>query len=348
MLDNKASWKSLARLCRSLATLIESGVPIQQSLATLSKRSGDQATRNALKAMEVGIKGGMSLSEAISEQGTFFPELFRDLTEVAEDTGNLAEVFTALALHYENLISMKQQFIGQITMPVIQFVAATGILALLIYLLGMIAAGNNTKPMDVLGLGLTGTSGALMFLGIIYGSIFLLVVVYFIIVRGFGKGKFLYDILLRIPVMGKCLEAFALARFSWAFALTQESGMRIIPSLKASFRATSNPSYIGVQKQVCSMLQEGEELATSLAETRIFPEEYIQIVSVSEQSGTVPETLKRISPQLEDQARRTLSALTTALGWLVWALVAGLIIYAIFQIFVNGYLNLIKEGLKGV
>ena len=54
-------------------------------------------------------------------------------------------------------------------------------------------------------------------------------------------------------------------------------------------------------------------------ESRLFPDEYLSLVQVAETSGTVPETLERLSPQFADQARRSLSALAVTLAWLVWA-----------------------------
>jgi hypothetical protein len=49
-----------------------------------------------------------------------------------------------------------------------------------------------------------------------------------------------------------------------------------------------------------------------------------------------------MSPQFEDQARRSLAGLATALGWLVWAIVAGFIIFAIFSL-ANFYINMLKS-----
>ena len=75
--------------------------------------------------------------------------------------------------------------------------------------------------------------------------------------------------------------------------------------------------------EVWSRVRAGEDLHEGLRATGLFPEDYLQIVAVAESSGSVPETLQRIAPDLEADARRSLSALAAALGWVVWALVAG-------------------------
>jgi type IV pilus assembly protein PilC len=148
-------------------------------------------------------------------------------------------------------------------------------------------------------------------------------------------------------VLGDCLRSFAIARFSWAFYLTQQAGMRINPSLAASLRATSNGAFAGAIPEVCARIEAGDDLTTALTATQLFTEDFLQMVQVGETSGTVPEMLERLSPQFEDQARRSLAALAAALGWLVWLIVAGFIIFIIFRVF-SWYMGLLNDALKGI
>ena len=137
-----------------------------------------------------------------------------------------------------------------------------------------------------------------------------------------------------------------MARFSWAFALTQQAGMPIGPSLDASLKATANGSFAAAAPQVIGMVQGGEDLSEALAATNLFPVEYLELVRVGEATGTVPETLERLSPQLEEQARRSLAALTGTLAWMIWALVAIMIVFIVFRIFMIAYIGPINDLLK--
>eukprot|EP00456_Euglypha_rotunda_P087065 TRINITY_DN884_c0_g1_i3.p1 TRINITY_DN884_c0_g1~~TRINITY_DN884_c0_g1_i3.p1 ORF type:complete len:169 (-),score=47.33 TRINITY_DN884_c0_g1_i3:292-798(-) len=165
--------------------------------------------------------------------------------------------------------------------------------------------------------------------------------------KGLKGQTFVHSLLLKIPVVGGCLRSFAIARFSWAFALTQQSGMSIEPSLEASLKATGNGAFIASIPQTVAMIAAGEDFATTLQLTGLYPRDYLEMVRVGETTGTVPEALQRISPQLEEQARRSLSALTLALAWLVWAMVAALIIFIILRVFM-GYVALLNEFSKGI
>ena len=109
--------------------------------------------------------------------------------------------------------------------------------------------------------------------------------------------------------------------------------MSIEPSLMQSFKATSNGAFISAAPEVWARVREGETLHDALAATRLFPADFLSIVDVAETSGTVPEALDRLSPELEAQARRSLEALASVLAWLIWCLVAAFIVFLIFRIF---------------
>ena len=88
-------------------------------------------------------------------------------------------------------------------------------------------------------------------------------------------------------------------------------------------------------------------MTDALAESGLFTTDFVQMVHVGETTGTVPETLNRLSPQFEDQARRSLRALATAAGWGVWCIVAVFIIFLIFRI-VFWYTGMIDDAIKGI
>ncbi len=348
MLGTRASLKTLAVLCKSLATMLHSGVALLKALEIASRKTGDAGCRKRLVAVRAEVQQGTDIARSLRDQGGYFPELMIDMVAVGEETGSLPEVLDGLADHYENIVRLRRMLVGMITWPAIQLVAAILIVALVIYILGIITPPTppGEKPLDILGLGLMGTSGAIKWLTASFGSIFAVLGGYWLIANVFRSKRFLDGLLMKIPVLGHCMRSFAIARFSWAFALTQQTGMPVTRSLELSFRATGNGAFVGASPLVCGLVMNGEELGTALDQSRLFPDEYLSIVNVAETSGTVPEALARLSPQFEDQARRSLAALAVALGWLVWICVAGLIIFIIFS-FVSNYVGIINKLSSG-
>tara|TARA_R110002095_G_scaffold124862_3_gene108399 strand:+ start:3148 stop:4191 length:1044 start_codon:yes stop_codon:yes gene_type:complete len=347
MFKARASLKSLGIFCRSLSTMLESGVSITKSFELASKKMGDHRLQQSVREITVELKSGNDVTSAMRKQGTFYPELLVNMISVAEQSGGLPEVLKALADHYDHLLQMRKNFLRLIAWPVFQFVVAILVIALMILILGLIAGGQGGKPIDVLGLGLAGPSGAMIWLTCTFGSIFALFVVYQILDRLLGGKRYFHRLFLRIPVVGGCMRSFAIARFSWAFALTQQAGMNILDSLDASLKATGNGAFIAEIPQVNGVINDGEHLTVALAETGLFTEEYIHMVDVGETSGTVPETLQRLSPRFQEDAQRSLATLAAVLGWLIWALVAAFIIFVVFRI-AFWYLGIINDALKQV
>lgn len=341
MFSSKISIKSLSLICRSLATLLQSGVPLLKALTNVSQRIGTPDCRKHLRAVLDQLKAGDDVRSAFRSQGDYFPDLFVDMLAVAEDTGALPEVLLSLADHYENLVELKRNFIGHITMPLLQLVASIFIITCVIYVIGMIGSTIDGKPIDVLGWGLTGTAGAATFFFGSFGAMFGLYFLYVFLSQGLKQGYRIHALLLGVPVLGPCLRSFAIARFAWAYALTQQAGMRIVPSLESSLKATANQAFIAATPRMSALINQGEDFSTVLQDSRLFTKELEEMVEVAETSGTVPEMLERMSPRFEDQARRSLSMLAAALGWLVWALVAGFIIVAIFSL-ARFYLDTLK------
>lgn len=348
MFASRIPLKTLAVLCKSLATMLHSGVALLKTLEIASRKTGNTRCRQKIADVRLEVQQGTDIAQALREQHGYFPELMTDMVSVGEQAGALPEVLDGLAAHYENIVRLRRMLIGLITFPALQLVAAILVVALVIFILGIVgaSAAPGQKPNDILGLGLMGTSGALIWLALTFGSIFAVIGGYYLIATVFRQQRFLDGMLMKIPVLGSCMRSFAIARFSWALALTQQTGMPIARSLELSFRATGNGAFVGASPSVCDSVLNGSELSQALDEARLFPEEYLSLVQVAEASGTVPETLQRLSPQFEDQARRSLSALAVMLGWLVWSVVAVFIIFIIFS-FVMKYVGMINAAANG-
>lgn len=334
--------KSLVIVCRSLATMIDAGIPIGKAFELASKKSGDLRSKHVMTEIAADLRRGLDVTESMRARGQAFPETMIELVGVAEQTGTLPEVLKSLAGHYENTIRLRREFFSKISLPAFQLVAAILVIALMLYILGMIAESHpGTKAVDILGLGLYGARGAMIWLGATFGGLFGAIVLALIIRRSLLGQRIFDSFLLQIPVLGGCLRSLAIARFSWSFALTQQAGMSIEPSLAASFKATSNGAFLKASPHVWAAVREGETLHTALSETRLFPIDYLHIIDVAETTGTVPETLERISPELEGQARRAMDMLASAAAWSIWCLVAAFIVFLIFRVamFYIGQLN---------
>lgn len=339
----RASHQELATLSRNVGTALYSGVPVVRCFEMAAGKSSGRL-RTVLLDVVSELKSGSDIASAIDNHSHAFPPLFRDMVRTGEEAGALPEVLKSLAKHYEANVRLRKEFVSQIALPVVQLVIAVLIVAALIFLLGYIGSLTG-QTFDILGWGLLGASGAALWLGGWVMGIAAAVIVWKLLNATLAGKKILHQFLMALPVVGHCLRSFAIARFSWAFALTQQAGMDVVHSLKSSLRATSNGVFIAATDQIVDDVKNGESLTDALRNSRLFPVEYIETCLVAETSGTVPEALDRLSPQFEDDARRSLQTLSATLGWVIWLAVAAFIITIIFTIAIR-YIGLINSVLQ--
>lgn len=339
---------SLATVSRNWATMLDSGVPVVRATELAGRKAKTGQVRRAMSEVSAQVAKGTGLAESV-EQTRAFPELFVDLLSTAEKAGAVPEVLRALADHYDQVVNLKREFRSMLLPSALQLLAATLIIALLIFILGIIGdfGGGNGPAFDVTGLGLSGGSGALIFLGIVAAAVVAAILFYKIVTSSVASAKIFHEVLLHVPVVGKTMRNLALARFSWAFSLTQNAGLDIRESLAASLRATGNGAFIGATDRLNELVMSGEPLSSAMEATGLFPDDYLELVMVGENTGTVPEALARVGPQLDDAARRSLRALATFTSYLVWASVAVMIVYIIMRVALT-YIGMINEAAAGI
>ena len=309
--------------------MLESGIQIRKAIGIASKKAMHAPTKKVLREISDAIQGGSDISQALREHGNFFPTLFIEMVTMAEETGSLPEVLRHLAEHYEANIRMKKNLIGSLIWPVFQLVAAIFVIAILILVLGLIGGDNDISNIVF---GLKGPTGAMIWLTGTLGTFAAMFAVWLMIQKAAQAKAIVDPMLLMVPVLGRCMRSFAIARFSWSYYLTQQTGMPVNRSLQGSLKATGNGAFVSQTPFITSAVMEGSSLTESLKQSRLFPVEFLEMVSVAEESGTVPEALHRLSPHFEEDARRALKILTSAISVVVWLFVAGFIIFFVFKV----------------
>jgi type II secretory pathway component PulF len=102
-------------------------------------------------------------------------------------------------------------------------------------------------------------------------------------------------------------------------------------------RATGNAAFSARANQVREALRQGEDLAQALAGTRLFPQNFLDILANAEEGGRMPEVMQQQAGVYEEEARRRLTILTRGASGTIWLIVAGTLIFLIFRIFLSIY-----------
>ncbi|MHB1422757.1 MAG: type II secretion system F family protein [Gemmataceae bacterium] len=336
LVSSRLTLSDLIDLCRSLRHYLGAGLPLVTAFRQQAKR-GSARVRPPADRIASALEKGESLEDALRGEATLFPPLFLALARVGEQTGMLAEVFAELEKFFVRQRTMWRRFVSQITWPVIQFVLAIFVLAGLILIMGMIAPPSG-QALDPLGLGLAGPTGAMIFLGVVFGVLGGLGAIYWLVTRQLSGAAAVEKFLLGVPAIGPCLRALALARFCMALRLTTETGMSIVKAMRLSLSATGNSAFMARSEQIEAPLRQGEELTTALVKSGLFPEDFQHMIAVAEESGTLDQVLAHQAEHYQEESGRRLATLTSLAGYGVYGFVGLVIIIAIFRI-ANWYIG---------
>ncbi len=328
----RISLKELAGLSHRLATSLEAGIDMRAVWRRESSGSARASLKSRFQTIDRAVAEGQSLAEALNSTGDFFPPLFRELVNVGEQSGRLPDVFSQLHRHYQDQIKRRWIFLAAIAWPALQLIVAILIVGFLIWILGVIGKSTGTT-FDIIGLGLVGTSGLAIYAAIISGVGIVALLLGRAISRGLLWTRPIQRLAMKIPVLGKALRTLALARLAWALHLTMNTGMDVRRAVRLSLQVAGNALYTDLMKPIDRRLSAGSSLHEAFTNTAAFPVEFLDALDIGERSGKLVEAMDHLAGQYRDRAKAALAALTMLAGFVVWCMVAVLIIAMIFRIF---------------
>ncbi len=340
-----ASLSQLQGFCNRIATGLHAGVDILRVLDT-EAQVGKQRYRDAVKDVSDKIRLGYSFPDALRLQGVFFPTLLIKMVEAGEHSGQIDRTLSYMSDYYLDLKRTRQEFISQITTPVIQLLMAIAIICGLIFINGFFKSGSvNEKPIDLTGVGLRGASGVLIFLSILWVIAAVLATVVFGIWKNwFNCHNFLVPAVRHVPVIGPVFTMTAMSRLSMSLSMMLGAGVDARRSLRDAVLSTGNYYYISGLPQMVQMVEEGQTLSESLDKPKVLPDDFIQSVEVGEMSGSDSESLERMAVVYRERAQLALKQLAIAAGFAIWFMIAAMIVTVIFIIF-SQYLALLYGNL---
>ncbi len=339
----KLSHRQAALMLRRLGTGLNAGVSVVR-LWEMEASRGAAPQQEAANQVLASIKSGSGLAESMAKCNGFYHPTILQLVDVGERSGKLEAVFHRLADHFDHQVKIRRTFLQSIAWPAMQLGMAIMIIGLVIWVIGaLLPPGIDGEPIDILGFGLYGTKGLMIYLfivGSVAGAIALAV-------NGLAKGWFGPKPLLfamKIPVIGKCLETIAMSKLAWTLSLTQESGIDARRTMAMALRSTQSPHYIRFVEPADKVILHGGEFHEALGKTGVIPDELLDTLAASEIAGTQAESMARLSREYQQRAEASMRLLGGLAAGAVWLSVAALIIMMIFRLFMF-YLTTIYDAM---
>jgi type IV pilus assembly protein PilC len=334
--SSKCPLPALVTWCRTLKHSIGAGLDPVRIFRSLAK-SGPYAMRPTAEKIADALAGGDSLEDALDPHRDRFPPLFVELVIVGEQSGRLEDTFRELENYYETTMRVQRNFRSQMIYPFIQYVLATIVIALFLWIYAMVVTPKTKQSASVFGF--SGTGGAISFLIVSFGFLGVLLFLAKMSADNVRWRARMEGMFLNVPAWGPALLNFAMQRFCLALRMTHEAGLRAEKVLYYCFRATANTAFQRGEPAAVAVAKRGGEIHEALTGCGApFPEEFLQSVVVAEESGQVSEVMERLADNYREEGERRLREAAQYTAYLMYAAVGVMIIIAIFSI-AGTYLN---------
>lgn len=295
----------LTDFLRELATLLQAGVPVLESIdsSVPAVRGGLQEPVAALRDK---VAGGQSLAEAMEADSWLFDEMTIGMVRVGEHAGNLEEVLDQVATFREQAAQLKDRVLSAVLYPAIVFFVSIAVTLFLMtvvvpMLLKNLAELGSELPLPTRILKVL--SDSLLLHG--WWAAILLAFVAFLTAAWMRteNGKLQVSrFLLRLPLIGMLIRKQAIGRTALVIACLLRSGVELVEALTIAAHSCSNVVLRRALLDVTAELQRGADLKSSFQKHTIFPNSVAQVFALGQQSGKLEGMLQRLGEDYDRQA----------------------------------------------
>lgn len=300
---------------RQLATMVDAGLAMVQSLQALAEQTTNKVMRDVIKDICTRVEGGDSFSEALQKHPKVFNRLYVSMVGAGERGGLLAEILARLATYLESSARLRKKVKSAMMYPTAVTIIAIGITIFLLVkvvpVFGDVYKGFGSK--------LPGPTQALINLSNWMQSYILIILPAMVgIVYGWlayiktKAGRFFWDrTRIKLPIFGSIAHKICLSRFSRTLSSLIRSGVPILEVLQIVSNTVGNVVMEKAIRVTASDIERGESMSVALGKHPVFPAMIIRMITAGEQTGKLESMLERISNFLDDEIETTLSGLTS-------------------------------------
>ena len=326
----------LSLATRQLATLLASGLTLEQSLTALIEEASAPMTREVLGGVKAEITAGVSLAGAMGTYDNSFPDFYRELVHGGEESGALPTVLQHLSDYLDARQALKQKTSLALLYPVlVTLVAISIVTGLLVFVVPQIVQvfQQSRQSLPVLTRALIALSS---FLRAAWPYLALAgiaaVAAARLALRRDAPRRRWHALLLRAPWLGTLIRGVNTSRFASTLAILVGGGVPLLSALNSGARVMTNVVMREAIDGAIERVREGESLARALGATHAFPPLMVHLVASGEVSGKLEQMLQRAA-QLETQAlERRLAMFLTLLEPVMILVMGGVVLMIVLAI----------------
>lgn len=318
--NKKVKLKELMIFTRQLSTMINAGVPLVRSLATLQQQTENPAFQKHIIAVTKDVESGMAFADALEKHPTVFTPIYVNMVRAGEAGGILDDILGKLAVQQEKDAHIRAKFKSAMTYPII-LLSITGIVFIGLMVVVMPKLGKIIK--DLAGPTatlppLTQTMLAIShfmtsFWYIIIGGLIIITVVtkrYTATPEGRRKKD---KLLMSTPIIKDIIKKVAIARFARIFASLMSAGVNVVDSLSVTSKALGNAVIEDELIEASKAVVNGQQLSVPLSNSKVFPPIVSQMMAIGEETGQTDEILVKVADFYEEEVDAVVESLSSIL-----------------------------------
>jgi general secretion pathway protein F len=308
----------LALLTRQMATLLRSGLPLEETLQAVAEQTEKPRVQRIILGVRSKVVEGHPLADGLGDFPQAFPEIYRATVAAGEQSGKLDSVLERLSDYTESRQVMGQQVSNALVYPIVLMVLSFAIVSFLLayvvpQVVSVFESGHQELPLATRIL--IGASDFVRHYWV-YGLILIGAAIWGFNrwLRSEGARARYHRFLLKVPLAGKLIRGLNTARFARTFSILTASAVPVLEALKISADVVNNLPMKYAVVDAALRVREGAPIGRSLAARKIFPPMMIHLISSGESSGELEKMLERAASNQEREMDGLLATMTNLLG----------------------------------
>jgi len=331
---------------RQLATMIDAGVPIVQSLEALSAQADSPAFGRQIREVKEMVEGGTTLADALRRFPKTWDNLYVNMVHAGEIGGILDSILARLAVYLEKTSTLKRKIRGAMIYPAtIVGVAVAVTLLLLVFVIPVFAelfsSFGRALPLPTrVVIALSDLATAHLHFAFAVAAAVAIVARR---VHRTERGRAAMDaMLLRLPIMGSLVQKASIARFSRTLGTLVAAGVPILDSLAITSVTAGNKVVERAGLAVRESIGQGRTMLEPMLQSGVFPAMVCQLVGAGEMTGALDRMFEKVADFYEEDLDLAVASLTALMEPLVivvlGTIVGGMVVSMYLPIFQLGSL----------
>jgi general secretion pathway protein F len=320
----------LSLLTRQIATLVRSGLPLEEALLAVSEQTERPRIRSIIMGVRAKVMEGHALADGLGDFPAVFPELYRATVSAGEQSGHLDTVLERLADYTESREQLRSRTLTAMLYPVLLFIVCVSIVAMLLTFVvpKIVKQFENSKAeLPFLTQVLIAFSDFLRNWGLLLLAVIILGSIGFVRWLRDPAARRRFDaFLLRLPLIGKVVRGNNTARFARTFSTLTSSAVPVLEAMRISGEVVTNLPMRDAVQAAAARVREGAPIGRSLGASKLFPPMMIHLISSGETSGDIETMLDRAATNQEREMDSILGAVVGLLGPLMILVMGGLVL----------------------